>query len=208
MQVEAVVLDIGNVLIEWNPERFYDGRYGEGRRRALFDAVDLVAMNERIDRGEEFERIVRETAAANPDFAAEVNDWHDAWIEMARPPIAHSIALMRELRSKGVPVHALSNFGRETFAFARAQYPVLDEFDQSFISAHLGVVKPDPAIYEAVESETGFAPETILFTDDRPENVEAARSRGWGVHLFEGPEGWAARLVEEGLLTEAEAAER
>ena len=206
MQVEAVVLDIGNVLVEWNPERFYDGRYGEARRRALFEAVDLDAMNERIDRGEEFERIVRETAAAHPEFAAEVGDWHDAWIEMARPPIPRSIALMGELRSKGIPVHALSNFGRETFAFAQAQYPFLTDFDRLFVSSHLGVTKPDPRIYEIVEQETGLAAGTILFTDDRAENVEAASRRGWGTHLFEGPEGWAARLVEEGLLSEAEAA--
>ena len=208
MQVEAVVLDIGNVLVEWNPERFYDGRYGEERRRALYEAVDLHAMNERIDRGEEFERIVRETAAANPAFAAEVHDWHDAWIEMAQPPIAHSVQLMRELRSKGMPVHALSNFGRETFAFAQTQYPFLGEFDLQFISAHLGVTKPDAAIFARVEEETGLAAETILFTDDREENVEAARARGWGTHHFDGPVGWAARLVEEGLLTEAEAAPR
>ena len=206
MQVEAVVFDIGNVLVEWNPERFYDGRYGEERRRALFEAVDLVAMNERIDRGEEFERIVRDTAAANPAFAAEVNDWHDAWIEMAQPPIARSVELLRALRSKGVPVHALSNFGRETFAFAKTQYPFLDDFDRAFVSGHLGVTKPDPRIFEIVEQETGLAPDTILFTDDREENLEAARARGWGTHRFDGPEGWAARLVEEGLLSEAEAA--
>lgn len=208
MQVEAVVFDVGNVLIEWNPERFYDGRYGEDRRRELFGAVDLVAMNERIDRGEEFERIVRDTAARNPAFAAEIHDWHDAWIEMAQPPITHSVLLLRALRSKGIPVHMLSNFGRETFAFAETQYPFLTEFDRRFISAHLGVIKPDPAIYEAVERETGLDPATILFTDDREENIEAARARGWGVHHFDGPEGWAARLVEEGLLLEAEAAAR
>ena len=206
MQVEAVVLDVGNVLLEWNPERFYDGRYGAERRAALFGAVDLHAMNERIDRGEEFERIVRDTARENPAFAAEIHDWHDAWIEMARPPIAHSVMLLRALRSKGVPVHALTNFGRETFAFAQTQYPFLTEFDGFFVSGHLGVIKPDAAIYEALEHGTGLDPATILYTDDRPENVEAAEARGWRVHLFEGPEGWAARLVEEGLLSEAEAA--
>jgi 2-haloacid dehalogenase len=208
VQVEAVVYDIGNVLIEWNPERFYDARYGEARRRALFDGVDLHAMNDRIDRGEEWERIVRETALANPDFADEIADWHASWIEMASPVIPHSLALLRGLRSKGVPVHALTNFGRETFAFAEVEYEFLQEFDLRFVSGHLGVVKPDPAIYAKVEEETGLAPETLLFTDDRPENVAAAAERGWGTHLFEGPAGWAARLVREGLLSEAEAAER
>ena len=36
MPVEAVIFDIGNVLIEWQPERYYDRVIGEDRRRAMF----------------------------------------------------------------------------------------------------------------------------------------------------------------------------
>ena len=41
MAIEAVVFDIGNVLVEWQPERFYDSAVGETRRREMFAAVDL-----------------------------------------------------------------------------------------------------------------------------------------------------------------------
>jgi 2-haloacid dehalogenase len=58
MTPEAVIFDIGNVLIEWQPERYYDRVYGEDRRRALFDAVDLHWMNERVDRGEPFREVI------------------------------------------------------------------------------------------------------------------------------------------------------
>ena len=54
MTPQAVVFDIGNVLIEWQPERFYDSVIGEDRRRAMFDAVDLHGMNDRVDSGENF----------------------------------------------------------------------------------------------------------------------------------------------------------
>ena len=37
MTVEAVVFDIGNVLIEWQPERYFDSVIGEARRRAMFE---------------------------------------------------------------------------------------------------------------------------------------------------------------------------
>ena len=36
MTIEAVVFDIGNVLIEWNPERFYDWQFGRATRETLF----------------------------------------------------------------------------------------------------------------------------------------------------------------------------
>ncbi len=54
MTVQAVVFDIGNVLIEWQPERFYDARIGADRRRALFAQVDLHGINDEVDRGGAF----------------------------------------------------------------------------------------------------------------------------------------------------------
>jgi 2-haloacid dehalogenase len=45
----------------------------------------------------------------------------------------------------------------------------------------------------------------LLFADDRPENIAAAAARGWRTHLFDGWEGWALRLVDEGLLDRGEA---
>ena len=56
MSIKAVVFDIGNVLIEWQPERFYDSVIGETRRRAMFAAVDLHAMNDKVDMGQHFHR--------------------------------------------------------------------------------------------------------------------------------------------------------
>jgi len=206
MTVRAVVWDIGNVLIEWNPERFYDAAIGEGRRRAMFAAVDLHGMNERVDRGAVWEAEVAATAALFPDWAPEIGLWHARWLEMASPVIPRSQRLLRALQARDVPCLALTNFGRETWAHALSHYPFLGSFDRAFVSGRMGLAKPEAAIFEAVEREAGVPPAALLFTDDRRDNIEAAAARGWGTHLFDGPGGLAARLVAEGLLTEAEAA--
>ncbi len=207
MPVDAVIFDIGNVLIEWQPERFYDQAIGPQRRKALFDALDLHQMNDRIDRGGHFRDTIYDFAQANPDWADEIRMWHDNWIEMAAPAIPQSVRLLRALRARSVPVLALSNFGIQNFDFAeREHYPFLGEFDQRFISGHMQMAKPDHDIYAAVEAQCGFAPETLLFADDRADNIATAQARGWQVHLFDGPQGWADRLVAEGLLTAEEAA--
>mgnify|MGYP000016847313 CR=1 FL=1 len=203
---EAVIFDIGNVLIGWQPERYYDRVYGEARRRALFSDVDLHWMNERVDRGEPFRDVIYETAEAYPAWRAEIRDWHDNWIELATPVIDHSVMLLRRLRAKGVPVHCLTNFGVESYAYAQTQFDFLNEFDIEFVSGRMQVTKPDPRIYEMVEADLGVPPGAILFADDREANIAAARARGWQAHLFDGPEGWAARLVEAGVLTAEEAA--
>lgn len=202
---EAVIFDIGNVLIEWQPERYYDTRIGEPRRRALFDAVDLHAMNERIDAGGLFRDTVYDCAADNPDWAVEIRWWYDHWTGLASPRIDHSITLLRRLRAKAVPVFALTNFGDDAFAYAQTQYEFLTEFDRAYVSGRMKLTKPAPGIYAALEADCGLAPEALLFADDRAENIAAAAARGWQTHLFTGPQGWANRLVEAGLLTPQEA---
>lgn len=205
MTPKAVIFDIGNVLIEWQPERFFDAEIGEESRRALFAAVDLHAMNDRVDSGENFSAVLAETAANYPDFQVELDIWHDRWLDIASPAIDHSIRLMAALQQRSVPVFSLTNFGIETYALAETRYYFLRTFDRDFISGHMGVIKPDPQIYQMLESGSGLSGADLLFTDDRPENIDAAASRGWQTHLFEGAQGWADRLVAAGLLTQEEA---
>jgi len=199
--VQAVIFDIGNVLIEWQPERFYDSVIGPARRKAMFVEIDLHGMNDRVDRGENFREVVYATADEYPAWRDEIRIWHDRWIEMAAPQIDQSVRLLRALRSNGVLVFALTNFGIQTFEIAEPVYPFLGEFDRRYISGHMGVIKPEARIYEMVEADCGLPPESLLFTDDRAENLAAAAARGWQTHLFEGPEGWADRLVAAGLLS-------
>lgn len=202
--IRAVLFDIGNVLIGWQPERFYDREFGTDRRQELFARVDLHHMNELVDRGGHFRDTVYDTARQHPDLEFEIRQWHDRWIDLAGPVIDGSVAVMRRLRARGVPVMALSNFGIESFAYAQTQFDFLNEFDRLFVSGHMGVTKPDPTIYEQVEQACGQAPESLFFTDDRSDNITAAQARGWNTHLFEGPEALARRLTELDLLTLAD----
>ena len=205
MSPQAVIFDIGNVLIEWQPERFFDVELGPERSAAFFAAIDLHAMNDRVDRGENFHDVLQETIAAHPAWQAELTIWHRRWIDLASPAIDHSVRLMTALQNRGVPVFSLTNFGVQTYAIAAEKYPFLNAFDRDFISGHMRCIKPDPQIYALLEQGTGLPPEALLFTDDRADNIAAAAARGWKTHLFEGPTGWAARLVAEGLLRQDEA---
>lgn len=204
--IQAVIFDIGNVLIEWLPERHYDAVIGEDRRRAMFAEVDLHGMNDKIDLGGPFKETIFETAEQFPEWRDEIQMWHRDWIKLASPVIDRSVALLRTLRSKGVPVYALTNFGIESFDYAETHYPFLGEFDRRYISGHMQVIKPDPRIYEMVEQDCGLPPASLLFADDRADNIDAARARGWQAHLFEGPGGWAEALVAHGVLTQSDVA--
>ncbi|MDQ2066837.1 HAD family phosphatase [Xinfangfangia sp. CPCC 101601] len=205
MQPQAVIFDIGNVLIGWQPEAYYDAQIGPTRRQAFFDAVPIHAVNLEIDRGAPFLGSLQELAGDYPDWRDEILGWHKGWLQMVQPVIEESVATLLALKAKGVPVFALTNFGDETFEIALKAFPFLHTFDRAFVSARLRLIKPDPAIYAHVEAVTGLKGDQILFTDDRPENIAAAAERGWQTHLFTGWRAWAQQLVATGLLTEKEA---
>ena len=205
MPIEAVVFDVGNVLIEWQPERAYDALIGEARRKAMFAELDLHDMNNDVDLGAPLKDRVYAFAEENPKWRDEIRMWHDNWFDLASPAIDHSWHLLRALRKRGVPVFALSNFGDDIWDRASEHYEILKEFDRYFISGKLGHVKPYNRIYEIVEEDSAIEPDRLLFADDREDNIAMARARGWKTHLFTDAQGWAERLVSEGLLTTEEA---
>lgn len=205
MQPLAVIFDIGNVLTRWQPEAFYDRVIGIDRRRALFAEVDLHAMNDVVDAGGLFRETIYDWADRTPAWAPEIRMWYDRWIELASPRIEGSIALLRALRKNAIPVFSLTNFGSYSYEEARHKMDFLSEFDREYVSGRMGVIKPAPSIYEMVEQDCGIAANRLLFTDDKAENITAAARRGWRTHQFESWQGWAARLVAEGLLSTKEA---
>ncbi len=205
MTIKAVIFDIGNVLIEWQPERRFDNLIGADRRRAFFQEFDFFTLMDQIDEGAHFGDTIEAAASATPDWADEIRILRDQWCDLAQPAIDHSVRLLRALRTKAVPVFVLSNFGAQNFPLSEAQFPFLTEFDRRYISGEMGLKKPDPAIYAAVEADCGIAPEALFFADDRRDNLEAAQASGWQTHLFTGADGWADCLVGLGLLTRNDA---
>ena len=66
--------------------------------------------------------------------------------------------------------------------------PFLDRVDSAFSSHLIGLVKPDAAIFHYVADALGVSPDEIVFFDDSPANVDAARAVGIAAHLVRGVE--------------------
>lgn len=48
-----------------------------------------------------------------------------------------------------------------------------------------GFMKPDPKAYESFEKRCGISGKNVLFFDDSPENIEAAKEFGWNAILYD-----------------------
>ncbi len=196
---KAVDFGIGNVLVGRDPMRLYRQEMSAAEWYTLIGSVDLTTMNEEVDRGAALRDTVYETAARHPVHADAIRLWHDRWIEMFGPRITGTWAILEALQNAGIPIFALSNFGRDSFEIAKQDYPELTRFDQTFISGTLGLIKPDPKFYAHLERITGLSGSALFFTDDRADNIAAATARGWRGHVFTGAPALAARLIAEGL---------
>jgi putative hydrolase of the HAD superfamily len=91
--------------------------------------------------------------------------------------------LLNDLESAGIQTACLSNTNdnhwRIIFENSDPVYQPLLRLRHRFGSHLIGVRKPDPKIYRYVEDATGFKASQLLFFDDLPENIEAARKLGW-----------------------------
>ena len=72
-------------------------------------------------------------------------------------------------------------------------------FDEIVYSAALGVCKPERVFYTSAQARMGVTvAQSILFVDDRAENVDAARAAGWRAMLYRGQESLEKALAEWG----------
>jgi 2-haloacid dehalogenase len=202
--IDAVVFDLGGVLMEWEPRRLYRTLF-DGDEEAMEHFLATVctpAWNDELDRGLPFATGVSRLTARHPDEAARIDAYRSRWEEMLGPPIDDVVAVVGELKRSGIPVYALSNWSAETFPVARRRFDFLDWFDGIVISGDVGVTKPDPRIFAELCVRFGLQPDHVVFVDDRVDNVDAARRYGLVAVLFTSAGELRAELSALGLPVE------
>jgi putative hydrolase of the HAD superfamily len=94
-----------------------------------------------------------------------------------------TVEVLNELAESGAALALLSNAPVELARqIDRQSWAGL--FTHRFFSADLGLVKPDPRIFQTVCEVLKVEPEEVFFVDDREENIAAARRQGMPVRLF------------------------
>ena len=90
----------------------------------------------------------------------------------------------------------LSNAWSDLRKALTEDWEIIDVFQHVFISAELGLAKPDPKIYYHVVEEVDCQPHEIVFLDDMIENVESARQVGLNAIHFRSREQALGELRE------------
>jgi FMN phosphatase YigB (HAD superfamily) len=115
-------------------------------------------------------------------------------------PIEPMINLLDHLQAAGRATAVLSNTNELAIQHIHTHFPFFDRFNHHVLSFEHRAMKPDPALYRALEKIAGVPPGHILFLDDRPENVESAQNLGWQAFVHDDPENTRAHFARLGLI--------
>jgi 2-haloacid dehalogenase len=175
----VVVFDLGGVLIDWNPRHLYRKIFDDPERVEWFlSTICTLTWHEQVDAGALPAEIVPALQARHPEYAGQIAAFHDRFEEMFAEPHAEMVAALARLHAAGTALYALTNWGADTFPWARQQYGFLAQFRDIVVSGEERLVKPDPRIFQVLFRRGGFSPAEAVFIDDNPSNVAVARTLG------------------------------
>lgn len=130
----------------------------------------------------------------------EIRAVHTAWTIEDYAGVAGVIERLNA--NSTITTACLSNTNHSHWQWLSTQSPAIAHLRTKLASHHMGLVKPDHAIYRAAETALGVLPHEIVFFDDLEENIAGARACGWHAHQID-HEGDTASQIEGHLRDHA-----
>lgn len=184
--IRVLLFDLGGVLVEWVGRdqllELTDGRLSPEEARKFWLYSRWVQLFERGRcRPDEF------AAGAVGELGLEIapSEFLARFIEWDRGPFPGAISLLESL-SAHFQLSCLSNNNEIHWPRIRDQFGLGRFFNPQFVSHELDLIKPEPEIFRHVASALALPTEQVLFFDDNPECVTAARQGGFQAEVARG----------------------
>lgn len=199
--VEAVVFDVGRVLVEWDMRLLFAKLIDDPARLDWFcSTVVTENWHAQHDAGRDLGDMIADRKREFPDCADLIDAYATRFRETIPGPVAGSYEIVEQLAARGVPLYAITNFASLFWAEFRAGQPLFDHFRDIVVSGDEKIAKPDARIFELAARRFGHRPEAMLFIDDNAANIAAAKALGWQVHHFSQAPALKQDLQARGLL--------
>jgi putative hydrolase of the HAD superfamily len=201
--IKNVIFDVGNVFVQWSPkeivERCFNLQKGSDENLRRADALFRNPLWMSLNRGELTQRGAEQAYQAQFGLSAEQTKTLFFHIMDHQELIDGTEEIAHRLRKAGYRVFALTDNVLEIVAYLKSRHQFWSLFEGAVISAEIGLLKPDPAIFRhAIEKFNLLAEETV-FIDDVKTNVDGASSIGMKARIFTTPGGCIEDLQALGL---------
>jgi 2-haloacid dehalogenase len=190
MKIEAIIFDLGGVLIDWNPSYVFDSMFDdETQKKHFFENICTADWNEEQDAGRPLREATETLVAEHPEWKEYIEAYYGRWEEMLGGPIHDSVELFRKIKeSRNYKLYALTNWSAELFPIALERYDFLHWFDGRVVSGEEKMRKPFAEFYQLILDRFSLDAEKTLFIDDNRRNIQAAEKLGLKTILFQSPE--------------------
>ena len=207
--VDAIVFDLGGVLIDWNPRYLYRSLFdNDVEMEAFLGSVCTMEWHYQHDLGRPMTETLPELVAQWPEHTAKIMAWARE-DEMISGAITPAVEILEELlHGRPIRCFALTNWPQESFTRLRDRFSFLALFEGIVVPGAEGIAKPDPAIFRLLLERYELDVASTLFIDDTPANVEVARAIGMRAHRFTTAVALAGELTALGVMTPSRPAMR
>lgn len=202
MKIKTIIFDLGNVLIDWNPDYVFDKLFEDKeRKKYFFENVCTMEWNEMQDAGRSINEATEELAAKHPEWEEYIRAYYGQWKDMLGGPIHDTVEIFRRLKESGrYKLYALTNWSAELFPYALEMYEFLHWFDGRVVSGEEKMRKPNPEFYKVLLDRFGVQTAGALFIDDNYRNIKAAEELGIKSIHFKSPQQLRVELEKYTLL--------
>ena len=180
MKIDAVLLDLGNVVLGVDFRRVFDywSKISHTPPEHFYSEWSIDTEYQDFEKGLiDFKDY---SAHLSEKFQINLNQdqWLKGWNELWTKPITSTIDLLPKISSV-YKLFALTNTNRIHAEFFKQKYKVeLSHFEKIYISNEIGLRKPDVECYQHVCNDISLPPEKVLFLDDTQEHVLGAKRFG------------------------------
>jgi putative hydrolase of the HAD superfamily len=193
-QVDAILCDVGDVLIVWDKEvpAAIERSYGLPEGSLLFETLKSRAGRLATIGRITHEEWLRQVTRRLPSKAV------FEWLSYHGDLNTDLITLLSAARRVEMPVYFLTNATSRLWEDL-AYHGIQDFADEVYCSASIGLAKPDPKLYQDVVSAISIRPERVLYIEDTPSWAEAGRRIGLVSHTFSGIPALKSELERLGM---------
>ncbi len=203
MSLDALLLDLGNVLVRWEWRAAFDGLLSDEEAARFHTEADFGELNRRLDAGLPWDDAVAELSARDPWLGQMLAAYRRRYPLTLPGPVPGMADLVGELRGLGLRLVGLTNWSAEMWPLAIPTAPVIGTLDGVVVSGVEGVGKPDPRIFRLAAERYGLEPARTLFVDDSRPNVQAAAALGFAAVTFTGAADLRRELLARGVAVTA-----
>lgn len=180
-----IILDMGNVLLEWNKDKILQGVSDTKEEYLILDKVIFQSgLWERLDLGTmtREELVLKVVSMIGRTYQKKVEEviWNwPSYIDI----YTEVFPVLSELKKKGHRIFVLSNTSKAFYDLLEEQLSPLKELLDGFVlSCDIKAIKPDLVMFKEILDKYQLDPTNCVFLDDIEDNTNAAQKLGIKAH--------------------------